>query len=34
MIEFLFGLLFGYMIGIFTGYVVTKIDKDIKNGRR
>jgi NhaP-type Na+/H+ or K+/H+ antiporter len=34
MIEFLFGFLFGYLVGIFINYIITKIDKDIKNGRR
>ena len=34
MIEFLFGFLFGYTVGIFMNYVVTKIDKEIKDGRR
>ena len=34
MIEFLFGFLFGYVVGIFMSHIVTKIDKDIKDGRR
>ena len=33
MINFAFGLLVGYLMGIVVGYYVSKIDKDIKNGR-
>jgi len=34
MINFLFGALLGYMFGMFLGCYITKIDEDIKNGRR
>lgn len=34
MISFLFGLLFGYIIGMIVGDYISRIDKDIKNGRR
>jgi ABC-type dipeptide/oligopeptide/nickel transport system permease subunit len=33
MISFAFGLLTGYLMGVFVGYYVAKIDRDIKNGR-
>lgn len=34
MIEFLFGFLAGYISGLFVGHVVTKMDRNIKDGRR
>jgi hypothetical protein len=33
MVNFLFGLLMGYVFGGVTYYFIFKIDKDIKNGR-
>ncbi len=33
MVNFVFGLLLGYMLGMGVGYYIIKIDKDIKNGR-
>jgi ABC-type dipeptide/oligopeptide/nickel transport system permease subunit len=33
MVNFAFGLLLGYMLGMALGYYIVKIDRDIKNGR-
>jgi len=33
MVNFAFGLLLGYMLGMSLGYYIVKIDRDIKNGR-
>lgn len=33
MINFAFGLLLGYLMGMAVGYYVSKVDKEIKDGR-
>ena len=33
MTNFAFGLLIGYLMGIAVGFYISKIDKDIKDGR-
>ena len=34
MISFLFGILLGYVLGTVAAFYISKIDKEIKDGRR